>query len=179
MGRQVARSAGFAPIVGDNAEVLVLGSLPSKRSLECNEYYAHSRNAFWPIMAELFAASGSYRARCRALTEHGIAVWDVLASSIRPGSLDSSIDLASAEINDFSAFFAEHPTIRRICCNGQAAARIFQRRVPQHLVPAGAQVLTLPSTSPAYAAMQFARKLELWREGIGLSPDGRPNGARP
>ena len=174
-----ARSIGFPPIVGDNAQVLVLGSLPSKRSLESNEYYAHPRNAFWPIMATLFAAKGSYRARCRALTEHGIAVWDVLASSIRPGSLDSSIDLVSAEINDFSTFFTEHPTIYRICCNGQAAARIFQRRVPKHLVPPGAQVLTLPSTSPAYAAMQFDRKLELWRKGIGLKPEDLPNGARP
>ena len=166
-----ARSVGFPPIVGHNAQVLVLGSLPSKRSLECNEYYAHPQNAFWQIMAELVGARGSYTTRCRALTQHGIAVWDVLASSVRPGSLDSAIDLASAEINDFSTFFAEHPTVHRICCNGQAAARIYQRRVPRHLVPAEPQIVTLPSTSPAYAAMPFARKLELWRAGIGLTPD--------
>jgi TDG/mug DNA glycosylase family protein len=171
--RQAVRSVGFAPIAGNNTQVLVLGSLPGKRSLECKEYYAHPQNAFWRIMAELVGARGTYTARCLALMQHGIAVWDVLASSVRPGSLDSAIDLASAEINDFSRFFAEHPTVHRICCNGQAAARIFQRRVPQELVPAGAQVLTMPSTSPAYAAMQFSRKLELWRAGVGLTPGDR------
>jgi hypoxanthine-DNA glycosylase len=122
-------------------------------------------------MAELVAAGGPYAERCHALTRSGIAVWDVLASSFRPGSLDADIDVATARINDFGAFFAEHPSISRICFNGQAAARIYRQRVPESVTPAGVSLRNLPSTSPAYAAMQFAQKLELWRVGVGLISD--------
>ncbi len=52
---------GFDPIVGPGARVLVLGTIPSARSLELGQYYGHSRNAFWPIMQALFA--GGARAR--------------------------------------------------------------------------------------------------------------------
>ncbi len=162
-------SAGFAPIAGADARVLVLGSLPGRRSIASNEYYAHPRNAFWPIMAELVKATGDYRQRCRLLEQNGIAVWDVLASSVRPGSLDSAIDLASARVNDFAAFFTTQPQIERLCFNGKTAERIFRQRVTGALLPSGLQLHSLPSTSPAYAAMKFERKLELWRTGIGLS----------
>ena len=164
---QEPRSFGFAPIAGNDARVLILGSLPSKQSIDQKEYYAHPRNAFWSIMQELAGAIGTYQQRTEALLRNGIAVWDVLANSVRPGSLDADIDLATAQVNDFQAFFAEHRTIHRICFNGQAAARIYDRRVAVDLSPPDQR--TLPSTSPAHAAMNFEQKLELWRTGIGLS----------
>ena len=170
MHENARRSAGFAPVSDAEARTLILGSLPSQRSIDCNEYYAHPRNAFWPVMAELLGATGSYEDRCRVLRQNHIAVWDVLASSVRPGSLDSDIDLATAEVNDFEAFFAGHPAIERICFNGQAAAQIFARRVALQVSCENLRMLTLPSTSPAYAAMKFERKLELWGAGIGLTP---------
>lgn len=157
--------------MGENPQILILGSLPGWRSIECDEYYAHPRNAFWRIMAELVAASGDYSARCQAVTDSGIAIWDVLASSVRPGSLDADIDLATARANDFAAFFTRYPNIHRVCFNGKAAARIFRQRVPVSILPDGISLLTLPSTSPAYAAMKFSQKLERWRAGIELMPN--------
>ena len=164
--QKATKSIGFAPIAKNDARILILGSLPGARSIERNEYYAHPRNAFWPIMRVLAGAEGAYEQRCRALMDAGIAVWDVLASSVRPGSLDADIDLATAETNDFQSFFAAHPEISRVCFNGQAAAKIYRKRVQLDRSPTDLQIL--PSTSPAHAAMTIEQKLELWRTGIGL-----------
>lgn len=166
MPSQSGRSSGFAPLARDDARILILGSLPSQRSIASNEYYAHPQNAFWRIMAALAGAAGDYEDRGAALQERGIALWDVLASSVRPGSLDADIQMSTAEINDFEQFFATHSAIERICFNGQKAAKIFSDRVPQNIVDSRVQLVTLPSTSPAHAAMRLAEKLELWRNGI-------------
>jgi TDG/mug DNA glycosylase family protein len=160
------RSSGFAPLANDDAQVLVLGSLPSKRSISANEYYAHPQNAFWRIMGELVGADGSYAARCCALQKKKIALWDVLASSVRPGSLDADIQMSTVEVNDFERFLTVHSAIERICFNGQKAAKIFSARVSQDIIGNRIQLFTLPSTSPAHAAMRFDEKLKLWRTGI-------------
>lgn len=163
---EVTRSCGFAPIARHDAQILVLGSLPGTRSIDQTQYYAHPRNAFWPIMHKLVGANGTYEKRCATLLESKIAVWDVLAESIRPGSLDSDIDMTTAVVNNFQSFFAMHSGIQRVCFNGQAAERIYRQRAHSEQFPQNLQ--TLPSTSPAYAAMKFEQKLELWRAGIGL-----------
>ena len=118
-------------------------------------------------MKEITGANGNYTDRCIALRRKKIALWDVLASAIRPGSLDVDIQMASAEINDFNRFFGTHSAIEKICFNGQKAAKIFSDRVPRDIIDSRFQLLTLPSTSPAHAAMHFDEKLELWRDGIG------------
>ena len=160
------RSSGFAPLANNDARILVLGSLPSQRSIAAQQYYAHPQNAFWRIMAELAGAEGQYADRCAALQKAGIALWDVLASSVRPGSLDADIQMSTAAVNDFAAFLATHRRIDRICFNGQKAAKIFLARVPQEPLANPLELYTLPSTSPAHAAMSFERKLELWRNAI-------------
>ena len=161
------RATGFAPVARRDARVLVLGSLPGLRSIAVHEYYAHPQNAFWPIMGELLGARGSYEERCAALLKSGIALWDVLASSVRPGSLDASIETESAEINDFARFFSRHGDIELICFNGQKAAQMFARAVLPGLAGSGFRTQTLPSTSPAYAAMTYDRKLLQWRNALG------------
>ena len=118
-------------------------------------------------MSELFGATGSYAERCQALIENRIALWDVLASSVRPGSMDASIQIESAQTNDFSEFFRIYRDIDRVCFNGQKAAQLWSRLVQPGLDPASVRYATLPSTSPAYAAMSVANKLIKWRSIIG------------
>ncbi len=162
----MAHSSGFPPIVGDSAGVLVLGSLPSQKSIEASEYYAHPQNAFWRIMGELFGAGldVSYARRTDSLKSNKIAVWDVLASSVRPGSMDSDIDVTTAKPNDFPAFLETNAGIRLVCFNGQKAARMFEDLVlsPHPELRPGRQYETLPSTSPAFASMPFEEKLAKW-----------------
>ena len=116
-------ATGFAPIAAPDASVLILGSLPSQLSLQKQEYYGNPQNAFWRVMGELFGArpDETYTKRARTLQQNGIAVWDVLLSSIRPGSMDAAIDLSTARPNDFPAFFDAHPDIELICFNGKKA----------------------------------------------------------
>jgi len=118
-------------------------------------------------MGELFGAGPerAYAERSARLTEAGVAVWDVLASSVRPGSMDSSIDLATATPNDFRSLFAAEPQIHLVCFNGQSAAKLFDRLVAPTLENGSNTVeyRTLPSTSPAHAAMNFEQKLRRWR----------------
>lgn len=162
----MSRSSGFPPIVDDDAKVLVLGSLPSQRSIEASEYYAHPQNAFWRIMGEIFGAGPerSYEERTESLTSNNIAVWDVLSSSVRPGSMDSDIDVSTAKPNDFCSFFDKNAGIGLVCFNGQKAARMFKSlildRYPE-LLP-GLTLETLPSTSPAHASMSYEEKLAKW-----------------
>ena len=167
---RVEASVGFPPIEDAAARVLVLGSLPGVKSLEMREYYAQPYNAFWRIMGELVGAGPEleYPARLVRLRAHRLAVWDVLASGEREGSLDSAIVRASIVVNDFNAFFARHLELRLICFNGSTAAGLFERKVLPELEPQWAAIerRTLPSTSPAYASLRFEQKLERWREAL-------------
>lgn len=162
----MARSDGFPPIARLDARILVLGSLPGKRSIAMQQYYAHPQNAFWPIMRELFRAAGDYEERCVQLQQQRVAVWDVLQSSVRPGSLDSDIRLESAQPNDFGEFFRVHAAVRLLAFNGKKAEQLFDRFVDSSLVPSTIGHVGLPSTSPAYAAMPFSAKLSAWRDGL-------------
>ncbi len=159
-------SVGFAPIEDPAIETLILGSLPSRRSIEEQRYYAHPQNAFWRIMGELVGAGPNqpYAIRAERLLAAGIGLWDVLASSHRPGSMDADIDLATATANDFDTFLPAHPSLVRVCFNGRKAAELYRRlgccRAADRDPPLG--WITLPSTSPAFASMPFDEKLARW-----------------
>lgn len=169
MANLAIASDGFPPIEASDARTLVLGSLPGQRSIDEQQYYAHPQNAFWRIMEALFDIKGGYEQRCAQLCENGIAVWDVLASSVRPGSMDANIDMDSAVVNDFRSFFAEHPELQRVAFNGRKAEQLFHRFVDRDSLRDGIEFRALPSTSPAYAAMPFSGKVAAWREALSLS----------
>jgi hypoxanthine-DNA glycosylase len=162
----VHASAGFAPVCGPDATLLILGSLPGTRSLETGEYYAHARNAFWRIMSELFGANGDYRQRCETLVRARVALWDVLAESVRPGSLDTAIRMDTARVNDFPGFLEVHPDIGTIGFNGRKAETMFRRLVVPQLGTPIPELVTLPSTSPAHATLTVDDKLRIWRERL-------------
>lgn len=158
----------FPPIARRDAHTLILGTLPGRRSLEMQQYYAHPQNSFWRLIGTIFDAPGTlaYAGRVKILTSNRIAVWDVLAAAERPGSLDSSIIHASARLNDFAGFFRAHPRIRRVFFNGRKAEELYRRFVVPKLGEdfSGIRYECLPSTSPAHAGMTFARKLDSWRK---------------
>lgn len=164
------KASSFAPIEGRGARVLILGTLPGAMSLAHQRYYAQPYNAFWRIMGELVGAGPAmpYERRLRTLVRAGISVWDVCASAHRPGSLDSSIDVASVTPNDIVGLLARQSGIQMIAFNGGNAAALFRRLVLRTL-PEAAQLIprvTLPSTSPAHAARTFEQKHEAWAAAL-------------
>lgn len=168
------RLAGLPSVVApDAATLLVLGSMPGAASLAAQQYYAHPRNHFWPVWGTLlgFDPALDYPARLAALQRGGVALWDVLGACVRPGSLDADIDLATADVNDFTGLLEACPRITRVLCNGATAHQLFVRRALPALPAAIAGRLTvhrLPSTSPANAAWPFERRLAAWREAAAL-----------
>lgn len=152
---------GLPPIADPDSRLLILGNMPSVMSLAAAEYYGNPRNAFWRIAGELFGfeVDEPYPRRVEALRRNGVAVWDVLHSCRRPGSLDSAVDPASMVANDFAAFFAAHPAIERVYFNGAAAQHNYARLV---CIDADVSYLRLPSTSPAQT-MSYTDKLAAWR----------------
>ena len=173
MVEPLARS--FAPLLPpgapspSSARILVLGSMPGRASLDAQQYYAHPRNAFWPIVVAYCGIdrASDYPTRVQALLDAGIALWDVLAQCRRPGSLDSAIELDEAQPNAVAELLDAHPTITRVCCNGAAAATLYRR----FGLPGAPRVelIQLPSTSPAHAGMSLAEKMRRWH--AALSPD--------
>ena len=163
---QGVRSEGFPAVATRDSRVLVLGTLPGPESLRQRQYYAQPRNVFWRIIGELFGAGPdiSYARRLRILKQSRVALWDVCASAYREGALDAAIQPGSIVVNDFARFFRTHPQVQLICCNGQKAAQLYRRKVQPTLPEKwrSLQPVVLPSTSPAYAAMSYAEKLERW-----------------
>jgi hypoxanthine-DNA glycosylase len=151
---------GLPPIITVDARVLVLGSFPSERSLASGEYYANRRNQFWSLLAAVFEfdAEAPYAQRVEAATSRGVALWDVVHSCRRVGSMDAKIDRSTLVVNDIGPLLGEHPAIERIFVNGLTAFELFARHVDTPL-----QAVRLPSSSGALP-MSFADKLSRWRE---------------
>ncbi|MDX1404509.1 MAG: DNA-deoxyinosine glycosylase [Woeseiaceae bacterium] len=160
------RARGLEPVAAPDARVLILGTLPSRLSLEKRQYYGNPQNAFWRVMGELIDAGPriAYPDRLQILRDCGIALWDVLKTANRRGSLDAAIELDGAIANDFAGFFAEHSQIQLVVFNGQTAAKLYQRLVVRPGIGTIKEIptTTMPSTSAAHASMSFATKVQHW-----------------
>jgi hypoxanthine-DNA glycosylase len=170
----------FAPIANAGARVLILGSMPGQASLAAGQYYAHPQNLFWRILEDVIGAGPalSYAARTRALKSRGIALWDVLESCAREGSLDSAIDDSTLRVNDFAAFYRTHPRIAHVFFNGAKAAACYRKWVLPSL---NGDLGTLdserlPSTSPANASMPRAHKQRAWKQALARALAGDQRG---
>lgn len=164
------RLHSFEPIEDRNARILIPGSMPGRASLAAAQYYAHPQNVFWRIMAELlqFDAAAPYSAKLDALKSARIALWDVLHSCVREGSLDSMIERDTQTANDFQTFLCRHAKISQVFFNGAKAQACFKQQVLANLVNHSLSYARLPSTSPAHAALSYAQKLAAWRETLRL-----------
>jgi TDG/mug DNA glycosylase family protein len=162
----VGQVQSFEPVIGRRPRIIILGSMPGVASLEAVQYYAHPRNAFWPIMGELFGVDHKaiYESRISELEKLPLILWDTLQACYRPGSLDSNIDINSAQANDFPALLRRFPEIRAIAFNGATSEKYFRKLVVPILAGVSdIELLRMPSTSPANAGMNFEQKLDAWR----------------
>jgi hypoxanthine-DNA glycosylase len=149
----------FKPIINHHSKVLILGSMPGEQSLIQQQYYANNRNAFWNIMFHLFnsgKALTAYPDKVNLLQNHNIALWDVLASCERKGSLDANI--RNGVVNDFGTLFKTYPAIQLVLFNGAASFKAFK---PHLKLLGGIPYQIMPSTSPAHT-MAYQLKLDAW-----------------
>ena len=153
------RKSAFPPIVAADTRVLILGSLPGEASLAAGRYYAHPQNQFWRLTGGVIGVdlpALDYEQRLAALLAAGIGLWDTVASAAREGSLDAALrDVEQAALGEL---VGRLPTLRAIGFNGATSARLGRRAVGG----ASQTLIDLPSSSPAYAAMPFAAKAEIW-----------------
>ncbi len=182
----------FDALCDSRTHTLVLGTMPGVASINAVEYYAHKRNAFWPIMLGIlnkkpasyeFAQQIDYPERVTQLLSGGIGLWDVLAECERHGSLDSAIKPDSVKINDFVALFKQLPKIKTVAFNGKAAHKLFDRHALPMLLDGSTndstngsihasinvqsiQWVSLPSTSPAMASLSLQQKHDIWRNSL-------------
>lgn len=153
------RRLGFAPVVDTETRLLILGSLPGDASLRAAQYYAHPRNAFWPLIGGVLGEdllALRYEQRLDRLTARGVGLWDVIASAERSGSLDAAI--RSPEAADLRGLIGGLPRLRAVAFNGKLAAKLGRRIIGD---VAGVRLIDLPSSSPAHA-IPLAGKANIW-----------------
>ena len=151
--------SSFPPIANKDSKILILGSIPGVKSLEMQQYYAHPQNKFWKIICEIFNEefTTNYQQRIEILEKHHIALWDVIDTCERKGSLDSEI--RNEEANKIEELLQNFPNIKAIFCNGQKSHKNLQKILGKKFrLP----IIVLPSTSPAYAGLSYFDKLNLW-----------------
>ncbi len=158
----------FDPVYATDARVLILGSLPGKRSIQEQGYYAHPRNLFWSIMAELIGVpvSAEYQLRLAGLINKQIALWDVAAEAVRPGSLDSAIRHPTVIFNPIPELLDTCPRLDTILFNGAASEQMFHRAEKVWTQKIECRRLRLPSTSPANAGISVDQKRRAWLDAL-------------
>ncbi|PMS22833.1 DNA-deoxyinosine glycosylase [Trinickia soli] len=118
-------------------------------------------NRFWHLIGDVIGEDlpgMDYTRRVETLLAHRIGLWDVIAQARREGSLDSRIrDHAT---NDVAALVAALPNLAAVAFNGGTAAKIGMLALAQS--HASLDLVKLPSSSPAYAAVPYAEKLRAW-----------------
>lgn len=123
------------PIIKNDCEILILGTIPGEMSLEQENYYANPKNHFWDFIYRLLIpkwdlfhiidGSISFEERYNLLLENKIGLWDVLESCEREGSSDKKIK--DEIVNDFNSFFKSHKNIKAVIFNGGNAKKYFNK----------------------------------------------------
>ncbi|CAD0220090.1 DNA-deoxyinosine glycosylase [Chryseobacterium sp. D764] len=153
------RISSFSPLIDVHSRIIILGSIPGVKSLEKQQYYAHPQNKFWKIIFELLNEefTENYTQRIEVLKKHHIALWDVIDSCERKGSLDSEIK--NEEANQIAELLDKHPNVKAIFCNGGKSYKNLQKLLGKsYKLP----IFLLPSTSPLHT-VSFEKKLEEWK----------------
>ncbi|HLD22352.1 MAG TPA: DNA-deoxyinosine glycosylase [Sulfuricurvum sp.] len=149
----------FPPLLDHNTQILFLGSFPSIASFEHAFYYAHPRNAFWPILEEIFDVHlESNEAKKLFCLEKRIGLWDVIGSCERSNSSDTN--LKNCIPNDFETLLNDYQNIQVLAFTGKKSHDLFLKYFKDLRV----EKVLLPSTSPAHAAMTREEKTKIYKE---------------
>lgn len=156
------------PVYDSRSRVLILGSFPSVKSREEGFFYGHPQNRFWKVLSAVLGCSVplSIGEKKQMLLDHGIALWDVIASCEIVGSADSSI--RNVVPNDLRVILDTAP-IEVVFVNGKTAEKYYNRYIRDKI---GREAVCLPSTSPANAAWGMERLTAAWR--VILPEKGSP-----
>jgi len=151
----------FDPISDTDTTILILGTIPSDKSLELGEYYGYSRNRFWKIISTITNNDlpPTYSDKKALLLKSKIGIWDVAHKANRKGSLDSAIK--DEEPNDLDSFFARHKNLKVIGFNGIKSQVLFDKYFDRK---SGIKYISLQSTSPANAGIDFDNICKQWRQ---------------
>jgi len=148
----------FDPIINEASEVLILGTFPSLDSLKYQFYYAHKRNQFWKILGDIYDVSfKDDKAKVDFLLKNRIALWDIIYSCERKNSADSNLKNITPQ--DMPTLLSTYPNIQKILFTGKKAEAVYFK----HFKSLSIETCTLPSPSPAYAAMSYLEKLKEYR----------------
>ena len=141
---------GLPPIARRDAQVLILGSLPGDASLAATQ----PRNQFWWLLGGAIGQDLvpiNYAERIAALHLAAIALWYVVATAERLGSLDQHI--RSVQNSDLRSFVSTLPQLEVIAFNGKKAASLAGPLLDDLAI----ELDSLPSSSPAYTLNATAK----------------------
>lgn len=156
----------WGPVFDQHSRVLILGTMPSPKTIENDFYYGHPQNLFWKTLSTVLEQEAPERSRQAGrafLLRNRIALWDVIHRCVITGASDSSI--RQVEANDFRPIL-ETAEIRAIFTTGKTATNLFEKHCAE---ATGFHAIYLPSTSPANCAMHGSRQgaggfLEAWMQ---------------
>ena len=149
----------FPAVVDSESKILVLGSVPSVKSVEHDFYYMHPQNRFWRGLSRLFGQDFtlmSKQEKIIALCRLHIALYDSVEECDILSSKDSAIsNVVPADILKIM----QGTKISRIFCNGKASYAYLVKYHPD----LAEKTLALPSTSPANAQYSLEKLTDEWK----------------
>ena len=160
MNREQRIDHPFGPLYGPESRILILGSFPSVKSREQNFFYGHPQNRFWKVIAAVFGqpVPAGIPEKKALILNHGLALWDSIASCVITGSSDASI--REVRPNDLRIILDNCP-IEIICCNGRKSHEMYTKYI---LPVIGREAVCLPSTSPANAQWSLEKLTAAWSD---------------
>ena len=138
----------FPPFYNKNSEILILGSMPSRKSRELAFYYMHPQNRFWKVLSKVYQESLPERLEDKKafLLKHKIALWDCIESCEIKASSDASIkNIVPTELNSI----IKRSNIKKIYTTGKKAQELYEKF---HYSKTKIKATPLPSTSSANIA---------------------------
>ena len=168
----ITRKSGLKPLIDENSQLLILGTLPGDKSISVNEYYANPSNEFWSIIYKAldvpYRDNIVYEDKKALLQRYHIALWDVLCDADRPGSADKNI--SDETLNDLDSLFFEYPLLRRVIINCKGLNFAQPSRKYKQIAKALSPVFAKYDISPVFlhSTSRWIRKksveINIWYE---------------